>query len=182
MFEYNPMLVSSTLSNPPISFAPPELLMHHNNQSKVASGHLYYRQQHTVQIIQLVEGPPPPPRHIASVINSSSLASSSSSCPYSSEDESESDSSPSDADEESACSSYCSSDLPSEHHPELPSTTGEQSSLRAEASDTYSIRMKRILAWRENFSTHMAATLSGTSLYPTAAFDNDHRTDPFVSL
>ncbi|KAF5383804.1 hypothetical protein D9615_003817 [Tricholomella constricta] len=110
---------------------------HAHDDHKFSTGHLYLRQQHTVQIIQLVEGPPPPPRKISSVSYSSSS---------------------SDSDDESAGSSYCSSDLPPEQSEEQSTT------LRSELpSETYSTT-KRILAWRENFSSHLSATASEPSL------------------
>lgn len=52
--------------------------------------------------------------------------------------------------EEEVCESYCSSE--EEEIPQDPRTS---------STDTYSLRMKRILAWRENFSAHLSATLSG---------------------
>lgn len=124
---------------------------------KLSSPHLYYRQPHTVQIIQLVECDAPPPR-LGSPINDSS-ASSSSSNDYSSDD-----SESLEDDEESACSSYCSSDLPPEETDAAESE--HKQAYRAEAStETYSIRMKRILAWRENFSAQLSATLEGEHFF-----------------
>ncbi|KAF8998121.1 hypothetical protein BDQ17DRAFT_1391777 [Cyathus striatus] len=129
---------------------------HHHQQSHqelkqplspISSNQLYLRQPHTLQVIQLVECSPPP-RRIGSAIESSS-ASSSSSCDYSEE---YSESAPSEEEEE-VCTSYCSSDEEEECE--------DASALRPEYnSDTYSVRMKRILAWRENFSAHMGASFS----------------------
>lgn len=137
----------------PLSDASSDILLRSLPQQKFSPGHVYLRQQHTVQVIELVEGPPPPPRRITSVINDSSVAASSS-CDDSSED------SASLSTEEPSCSSYCSSDLPSEH-PESPQSHEQ---TRAESStETYSVRMKRILAWRENFSSSIGATFSGRS-------------------
>ncbi|TFK39541.1 hypothetical protein BDQ12DRAFT_603704 [Crucibulum laeve] len=127
------------------------------SQDKVASSHLYLRQPHTVQIIQLVEGPPPPPRRMGSVIEDSS-ASSSSSCDYSSE---YSESAVSD-EEESVCSSYCSSASPEEEL-EFPSKLDSSALSTEAASDTFNVRMKRILVWRENFDADLSATLSDSA-------------------
>lgn len=122
-----------------------------------SSSHLYLRQQHTVQIIQLVEGPPPSPRHIN--------GNTASSCDYSSEDSESSDEDDGDDDdeeeeEESVCSSYCSSDLSPE---QLPRDYDSNALRPGSSSQTYSLPLKRILAWRENFSTQPGATLSGDS-------------------
>lgn len=126
-----------------------------DDHPKLSSPHLYYRQPHTVQIIQLVECDAPPPR-LGSPINDSSASSSSSN------DDSSTDSL--EDDEESACSSYCSSDLPPEETDAAESELKQ--TYRAEAStETYSIRMKRILAWRENFSAQLSATLYGVSSF-----------------
>jgi len=152
MFDFGHSMPAPSVS--PLSYTSPDLLMFDDEQNKVNSSHLYFRQPYSLQVIQLVEGPPPPPRRITSVINDSS-ASSSSSSPYSSE---YSDSSPSDEDEESVCSSYCSSDLSPE---QIESPQSEDSTALRESTATYSIRMKRILAWRENFSPHRSTTLSG---------------------
>lgn len=117
---------------------------HYRQQDKYDDNLVYVQQQHTVQIIQLVEGPPPPPRNLASVINSSSSSYvSSSSYSDSWDDDDQQD------EEEEICESYCSSE--EEETQETPAST----------TDTYSLRMKRILAWRENFSAHLSATLSG---------------------
>lgn len=154
MLDFDQTMLLPTL---PLSISSSDILGHSTEQSKDHSNHVYYRQQHTVQIIQLVEGPPPTPRHISSVINDSS-ASSTSSDAYSSE---YSESCPSQEDEESVCSSYCSSDSPSEQ-PDLPHCEeGSSSSKPESSSESYTLRMKRIMAWRENFSTHLSATLSG---------------------
>ncbi|KAF8904983.1 hypothetical protein CPB85DRAFT_932989 [Mucidula mucida] len=82
--------------------------------------------QYSVQIIQLVECTPPPPRR------ASSFASSGSS-PYTSSSEDDDESLYDEMEE------YCSSDE-DEDGPEL-----------ADAAE--GLRMKRILAWRENFSS-----------------------------
>ncbi|RDB23835.1 hypothetical protein Hypma_008949 [Hypsizygus marmoreus] len=132
-----------------------------NDDPKFSSGHVYFRQQHTVQIIQLVEGPPPPPRNITSVIADSYASSSAYSSGYSSS------SSSTHEDDESACSSYCSSDMPPEQ-PDSP-LCGDESgaALRPGLStETYS-STKRILAWRENFSSQLSATSSEPAL-PTS--------------
>lgn len=123
-------------------------------QQKFSPGHVYLRQQHTVQVIELVEGPPPPPRRITSVINDSSVAASSS-C-----DDSSSEDSASLSTEEPSCSSYCSSDMPLEH---LESPQSHEQTRAESSTETYSVRMKRILAWRENFSSSIGATFSGRS-------------------
>jgi len=114
--------------------------------AKLNATHLYCHQQHTVQIIQLVEGPPPPRR----ILDTNSYYSSSSSDYSSSEEE----------DDEEDCSSYCSSEEEAEVQPPQPHPKSISLDISS-SSETYSIRMKRILAWRENFSAHMSATLSG---------------------
>ncbi|KAJ3993305.1 hypothetical protein F5050DRAFT_1577907 [Lentinula boryana] len=107
---------------------------------KFNATHLYYK-PHTVQIIQLVECSPPPRILSPESFTSSSSGASSSYC---SEDE-----------EESECSSYCSSveDLAEQSSPGF--VHDEPSSL----SETYNLRMKRILAWREDFSSHLSTTM-----------------------
>lgn len=135
----------------------------HDDKHQFPGSQIFLRQQHTVQIIQLVEGPPPPPRRITSVIGDGQASSSSSyasSSEYSSSSASDEEEDDDEEDEESACSSYCSSDLPPE---QLSSPHYDDSSApRSDPfSETHSIRMKRILAWRENFSTHLTDTLSG---------------------
>jgi len=122
--------------------------------TKFPSGHVYLRQPHTVQIIQLTEGPPPSPRHIAS-------GSAASSYDYLTEDSQSSDGD--DEDEESVCTSYCSSDLPPEQH-KSPLCNDESIAVRPGlSSQTYSTPLKRILAWRENFSSQLSDTLSDHS-------------------
>ncbi|KAF8159915.1 hypothetical protein B0H34DRAFT_797114 [Crassisporium funariophilum] len=119
-----------------------------NHDNKISSGNLYLRQPHTV--IQLIEVSSPPPRRIASVINSSSAASSS----YSSSSSSSSfDEEDQEQDEESVCSSYCSSDLSPEELDAPSSVT------TASSSDSFSLRMKRILLWREH-SPHLTSDSS----------------------
>jgi hypothetical protein len=136
--------------NMPLSDASSDILLRSLPQhQKFSPGHVYLRQQHTVQVIELVEGPPPPPRRITSVINDSSVAASSS-CDDSSE--------ASLSTEEPSCSSYCSSDIPSEH---LESPQPHEQTRAESSTETYSVRMKRILAWRENFSSSIGATFSG---------------------
>jgi hypothetical protein len=148
----------------------------HDDQNKFPSGQIFLRQQHTVQIIQLVEGPPPPPRRISSVINDSDASSSFYSSEYS-------ESSASDEDEESACSSYCSSD----EDLVSPQCNDSSAPVPQSYSETHSIRMKRILAWRENFSTHLTDSLSGkqpslllrsATAYTSISFRR--RTIPFI--
>ncbi|KIJ97659.1 hypothetical protein K443DRAFT_105269 [Laccaria amethystina LaAM-08-1] len=135
--------------NMPLSDASSDILLRSLPQhQKFSPGHVYLRQQHTVQVIELVEGPPPPPRRITSVINDSSVAASSS-CDDSSE--------ASLSTEEPSCSSYCSSDIPSEH---LESPQPHEQTRAESSTETYSVRMKRILAWRENFSSSIGATFS----------------------
>ncbi|KAJ7588255.1 hypothetical protein C8J56DRAFT_941231 [Mycena floridula] len=121
------------------------------DDSKRNSSSLFIRQPYTVQIIQLVEGPPPPPRRPILDLNESFSLDSSSQCSSSSEEESE------------ASSSYCSSEGPAED-----AALDKEQAFQPEASpDTYSLRMKRILAWRENFSAHLGATMSEPSLSST---------------
>lgn len=101
--------------------------------------HDYRKQPNTLQIIELVECAAPPPRADA----------------YSSETSSSSDYPDSDDDSEEICSSYCSSDAPPE---ELDVA---DSAALSPSPDTYNLRMKRILAWRENFCPAMSAALDG---------------------
>ena len=137
----------------PLSSSSSDVLIH--DSKFPSSTHFYLRQQHTVQIIQLVEGPPPSPRRISSVINGSAASSSSQ---YSSQDSESSDGD----DEESVCSSYCSSDLPPQQQPQSP-PCDDDSNLRTPgpSSQSYSLPLKRILAWREDFSIPLSTTLSG---------------------
>ncbi|KAF5381444.1 hypothetical protein D9757_009027 [Collybiopsis confluens] len=118
--------------------------------AKFNATHLYYQTQHAVQIIQLVECAPPPPRRILSPEQSSYSSCLSSS--YCSEEE----------EEESECSSYCSSIEPvlEQSCPPQPATSESADT----DTDTYGLRMKRILAWREDFSSHLSSTLSDTSI------------------
>ncbi|KIK55245.1 hypothetical protein GYMLUDRAFT_248849 [Collybiopsis luxurians FD-317 M1] len=114
--------------------------------AKFNATHLYYQKPHAVQIIQLVECAPPPRRIVSpESLCSSSYASSS----YCSEEEDEED--------ESECSSYCSSAEPVAQESCSPQLASSQ-------SETYSLRMKRILAWREDFSSHLSTTLSDSSI------------------
>ncbi|KAJ3893875.1 hypothetical protein GG344DRAFT_74580 [Lentinula edodes] len=126
---------------------------------KFNATHLYYK-PHAVQIIQLVECSPP-----ARILSPESFASSSSgaSSSYCSEEESE-------------CSSYCSSVEPLAGKSSPAFVHDEPSSL----SETYNIRMKRILAWREDFSSHLSTTMSDPTIssslkrkMPVNSDDND---------
>jgi hypothetical protein len=119
----------------------PYMLPVHTPSNEKPAPHIYY-QQHTLQIIQLVEGQPPPPRRMGSIAPSDSSASSSSS---SSEFDSESDS-----DDESIQSSYCSSDDRPMHQPWSEQPPPYPFSI---PDDTYSYRMKRVFAWRDNSSS-----------------------------
>ena len=116
--------------------------------------HFYVRQPHCLQIIQLEEADalPPPPAHKA--ISSSSFASSSyySSSYYS---ESEAYSEDEEDEDEEMCSSYCSSDEDGEE--------SEKNNMRGsiQSPETYSLRMKRILAWREHFDAASALLVPG---------------------
>ncbi|KAG7093330.1 hypothetical protein E1B28_007010 [Marasmius oreades] len=107
---------------------------------KLKSTNLYH---HPVQVIELVECTAPP-RRIADY----SYASSS----YTSSDD----------DEELECSSYCSSEDPLEAT--SPHVLCDKQGVPQFSSDTYSLRMKRILSWRKNFSSHLGSTLSEPSL------------------
>ncbi|EKM50113.1 uncharacterized protein PHACADRAFT_264663 [Phanerochaete carnosa HHB-10118-sp] len=104
---------------------------------KVATGPgpVYYRQH---EVIQLVEVSAPPPAPHPSTITTSSVPSSSA---YT---ESCSEESVSDEDEESAVSSYCSSD------------EGDEAT-RACYDDTYGTRLKRVLAWRDRAAKALGA-------------------------
>ncbi|KAG6849679.1 hypothetical protein H0H93_006395 [Arthromyces matolae] len=150
MLDFAPMLVPLTLSAS-------DDRSHTSADDKYPAQRLLVRQQYTVQIIQLTEATTPPPRNISSVIDdasSSAYSSSSSSSSLSSEDEDE-------VDEESACSSYCSSDIPPEHS---ESQLDEEQSDSLELSHETISTTQRILAWRENFSAQMIATASEVSL------------------
>ncbi|EDR05251.1 uncharacterized protein LACBIDRAFT_303561 [Laccaria bicolor S238N-H82] len=148
LHHHNRMIVPSM----PLSDASSDILLRSLPQQKFTPRHVYLRQQHTVQVIELVEGPPPPPRRITSVINDSSVAASSS-C----DDSSSEDSASQLSTEEPSCSSYCSSDIPPEH---LESSQSHEQTRAESSTETYSVRMKRILAWRENFSSSIGATFS----------------------
>ena len=144
----------------PLSSSSSDLLI--NDSKFPSSSHLYFRQQHTVQIIQLVECPPPSPRRIGSVINGSAASSSQ----YSSEDSESS----ADEDEGSVGSSYCSSDLPLDQPQSTPCDDESTLLTPGPSSQSYSLPLKRILAWREDFSTPLSTTLPGmyTSLFTHA--------------
>ncbi len=116
---------------------------------------LYCRQQYNVQIIQLVEGPPPPRQ----AVTDDSYTSSSSS--YASTSESEGSSICDDGDEESIGSSYCSSD----DYQEDASSREVSEPGHERSGSPGAIRMKRILAWRANFSTHYRTTMAGMLPY-----------------
>ncbi|KAG6902496.1 hypothetical protein C0995_016073 [Termitomyces sp. Mi166 len=148
MFDYAPMLI-------PLSLSASDARNHASVDNKYPSQHLLLRQPYTVQIIQLVEGPPPPPRNkISSAIEDTSDYYSSS---YSSSAEDDDD------DNESACSSYCSSDI----SPEQSEFSMDEPPDSLELSHETFSTTKRILAWRENFSAHMSATASEVSLPST---------------
>ncbi|KAG5341543.1 hypothetical protein E4T56_gene3190 [Termitomyces sp. T112] len=141
----------------PFSLSASDAQSHTSVDNKYPSQHLLLRQPYTVQIIQLVEGPPPPPR----IKISSAIGDTSSEHYYSSSYSSSAEDN--NADNESACSSYCSSDIP----PEQSGSQLEKPSNSLELSrETFSVT-KRILAWRENFSAHMSATASEVSLPST---------------
>ncbi|KAG7443343.1 uncharacterized protein BT62DRAFT_903409 [Guyanagaster necrorhizus] len=133
---------------------------------------LYCRQQYSVQIIQLVEGPPPPRQ----AVNDEIYASSSSS--YASTSQSEGSSLCEDGDEESIGSSYCSSD----DYQEQGASSREWSEPGHERSGgPNSLRMKRILAWRANFSTHYRTMMADSALSAplkrksdSALYTNEH--------
>ncbi|KAK2465486.1 hypothetical protein APHAL10511_002378 [Amanita phalloides] len=110
--------------------------------------HFCYKHPYALPIIQLVECSPPPPR---SAPSSSSYL-----------DDSSDGSSPDDDEDDELCSSYCSSDLPPDDPvlaDPVPAAPGSVPS-----PDTYDLRMKRILAWRENFSAAMSSALSDSTL------------------
>jgi hypothetical protein len=121
--------------------------------------HFYVRQPHCLQIIQLEEADalPPPPAHKA--ISSSSFASSSYySSSYDSESEAYSDEDEAEEEDEEMGSSYCSSD---EDAPEdnVPGSI--------QSPETYALRMKRILAWREHFDAASALLVPGALSSPS---------------
>ncbi|KAJ4470205.1 hypothetical protein J3R30DRAFT_1238075 [Lentinula aciculospora] len=128
---------------------------------KFNATHIYYK-PHAVQIIQLVECSPPP-----RILSPESFASSSSgaSSSYCSEEE-----------DESECSSYCSSVEPLAEQGSPNFVHDEPSS----SSETYNLRMKRILAWREDFSSHLSTTMSDPTIVSSLkrkmsinSYDND---------
>ncbi|KAF8963365.1 hypothetical protein BDZ97DRAFT_1023875 [Flammula alnicola] len=135
---------------PPHQHLSPRFLLN-NDQEKITSGNLYLRQPHTV--IQLVEVAPPPPRRLTSVINSSSPASSSYSSSSSSSSFDEDDEEEIEVDEkeeESVCSSYCSSDFQPEELDVPSSASLSPPTLSQSDSESFARRMKRILLWREH--------------------------------
>ena len=104
---------------------------------KLATGGPVYYRQH--EVIQLIEVAAPPPAAHPSTITTSSMPSSSAytqSC--------SSEGSGCDEDDESAVSSYCSSD------------EGDEAA-RACYDDTYGTRLKRVLAWRDHHAKAVAA-------------------------
>ena len=111
------------------------------NPSKVATGGPVYYRQH--EVIQLVEVSAPPPQTHPSTITTSSMPSSSAYTESCSSDGDECD-----EEDESAVSSYCSSD------------EGDEAA-RACYDDTYGTRLKRVLAWRDAFTKGVA--LASTS-------------------
>lgn len=101
--------------------------------------HLSPEPKYALQTIQLVEATPPP----------RFPASPSSSCASDDDDNDDDD----DDEEEESCESYCSSEEADDCDP------------RTYSADTYASRMKRILAWRDNFSVQMMSTaLSGAQV------------------
>ncbi|ESK93190.1 hypothetical protein Moror_14650 [Moniliophthora roreri MCA 2997] len=121
--------------------------------SKVNSTDLY---RHTVQIIELVECPAPPRR----IFNNDTCYASTSyvSSSYTSS------ASEDDNEEEVECSSYCSSEEDLEASPQPLYDEDTTTSTTTYGYDIYSLRMKRILSWRKNFSAQMGSTLSEPSL------------------
>ncbi|KAL0955231.1 hypothetical protein HGRIS_004132 [Hohenbuehelia grisea] len=123
----------------------------------------YLPKQSPLQVIQLVECPAPPPRPIADVAARSDATSSSYDDDSNYYSSSTSSTDPDDDDED--CSSYCSSDLPSEEVDDCVVEDTQRCALAAESlPQTESMRMKRILAWREDFSSQMSDTLYDPSL------------------
>lgn len=136
-----------------------------------AKSRLYCRQQYSVQIIQLVEGPPPPRQ----AVTDDSYTSSSSS--YTSASDSEGSSICDDGDEESIGSSYCSSD----DYQEDASSRELSEPGHERSGSPGAIRMKRILAWRANFSTNYRTTMADSALSSplkrksdSALYSNEH--------
>ncbi|KAK0457389.1 uncharacterized protein EV420DRAFT_524489 [Desarmillaria tabescens] len=133
---------------------------------------LYCRQQpYSVQIIQLVEGPPPPRQ----AVTDDSYTSSSSS--YASTSDSEGSSLCDDGDEESIGSSYCSSD----DYQEGASSRELSEPGHERNGGPGAMRMKRILAWRANFSTNYRTAMADSSLSSplkrksdSALYNNEH--------
>ncbi|KAH9939147.1 hypothetical protein B0H21DRAFT_757325 [Amylocystis lapponica] len=106
-----------------------------------------FLQERTLEIIQLIEVPAPPRAQRSSTKFSSSVASSS----YTS---SSSSSTNPDSVEESAISSYCSSDA--------------EDCCVSVPDDTYTTRLKRVLAWRENHAKATGLPLDSSSSLPHA--------------
>ncbi|KAF8327327.1 hypothetical protein F5887DRAFT_1190955 [Amanita rubescens] len=115
----------------------------------IFQNHLYYKQP--LQIIQLVECPAPPPRPSPAYA-------------YSSDAPSSSDYLESDEDSDEICSSYCSSDVPPDHADSALDSHPQASPSFSPSPETYDSRMKRILAWRENFSPAISGAFSGMLL------------------
>ncbi|KAF8326479.1 hypothetical protein F5887DRAFT_225756 [Amanita rubescens] len=111
----------------------------------IFQNHLYYKQP--LQIIQLVECPAPPPRPSPAYA-------------YSSDAPSSSDYLESDEDSDEICSSYCSSDVPPDHADSALDSHPQASPSFSPSPETYDSRMKRILAWRENFSPAISGAFS----------------------
>ena len=102
---------------------------------------------------------------------SSDLSSYYDSTEYSSSDDDDDDEEDEMEDEdEELCSSYCSSD--EEELVECPESSSQAFVRPPLSTESDDIRMKRILAWRENFSAAMSATFSG-KLPPCCVFNNN---------
>lgn len=145
----------------------------------VASPHFYVRQPHCLQIIQLEEADtlPPPPAHKA--ISSSSFASSSyySSSYYS---ESEAYSEDDEEEDQEMCSSYCSSEEEFDLDEEDSENNAKSLPGSVQSPETYSLRMKRILAWREHFDAASTLLVGGALSLSSICQSTDLSSWPFT--
>ncbi|KAM6496669.1 hypothetical protein JOM56_007142 [Amanita muscaria] len=152
---------------PSLSESSSDILIPHHDDKNPTHGYVYYKQPYSLQIIQLVECSAPPPRQILSAPSDGISAASSSSSSY--------DSSECTSEEDEICSSYCSSDLPPEEF-EDPIVDVHNSP----APEIGDVRMKRVLAWRENFSSAMSAALFDSAPLKRK-FPGDHDEDDTMS-
>lgn len=125
---------------------------HSIDKDKLDPSHLYLHQRHTVEIIQLTEVAAPSPSGFpSSPIDSGSVASSSSCYTTDTEPDYPTD------EVESACSSYCSSDVP-----ETKDSPRDEEEQAPKPDETYDIRAIRVRAWRASSASDMTFSPAGT--------------------